>query len=908
MNIVNTVSTYDLSVLPIVEGRWYRVGSSLSDYKFYQDMKNAQSDLSRSPMQVTILATDNLRQFQTINGYYYIASLNVIYLRSDDAWTQVTDTYAGTPAATLYDSDGTRIDITDVIDNNGLLKNGSVVIRDENRVVRAILSVDDEGNIQIKPYLAGGLKLCDNLSGSVMLKNGVVSYDNIMVDAPESVKEKELEAMINALASSISTTIKAINSTNNTVNTLDTRESNHYNELLTSDSAISARVSVLESQSHSEGGSVDPALVKQVAQNTQDIKDLDTRVTKNANDISSQSTSISELESNYSTLNENLNKVSTSLDSTNTEVSDLTTRVDDLEKKPKSRAIKYVEDYRTPNITDDTAVIKAALYDLKDGETLMFNKWDSSNNKPGTYELSDYIDLTARSSSTSATRHGNTFDGCGCVIVNGSNYNTSSSYLFLLSNLSGNGLDDCKISNFIFKYNPISGKSGFWALHTATFTGSNYCNYCEISHCWFGKEKNESSTLTMAQGLYICGEGNEVHHCHFNQATKFAMKDDGGTKSYIHDNVFEDCYGGLEAQQIYQGKISHNMFYRCTSYSLYLPGTDTTVRSDLAIASVDISDNVIQGLSTKSTFMQTGIFVGGCLTDLKITGNFIYNIRYLDPSNTLYTGQLDNLLSPYGCGIYIQGVYQTATNGLANRASMNRIIISNNIIKECERCGIHAGGNGTVSNVLINNNQIYGMGTDSTKKLNVAAVIVKDSWNVKIHDNIIQGYVNRTLPFGTQYGTPTITTIKCQDGVTYIRPSATTTDENNLMYEGSTFTLTSFVPNATKTLAVGRYTNDDMVGTPWDANPNVYLNNGIKYTFLCSYEGSTGINFIKYKPRGSSSVVTYPIIDADGNLYNFLPGYYNARQASHNPFYEFTYKSGSYTFDDVSYTGAFQIV
>lgn len=180
MNIVNTVTAYDLSALPFIENRWYRVGSSISTYQFYLDTTDAQGNHLRSPMQVTILATDNLRQFATEDGYYYVASLNVIYLRSASEWTRITDTYADKPAATLYDDDGARTDIVDVIDNNGLLKNGSVVIRDSNRVVKAILSVDNNGDIQIKPYLGGGLRLCDNQSGSMLLKNGQVTYDKII--------------------------------------------------------------------------------------------------------------------------------------------------------------------------------------------------------------------------------------------------------------------------------------------------------------------------------------------------------------------------------------------------------------------------------------------------------------------------------------------------------------------------------------------------------------------------------------------------------------------------------------------------------------------------------------------------------------------------------------------------------
>lgn len=180
MNIVNTVTAYDLSALPFIENRWYRVGSSISTYQFYLDTTDVQGNHLRSPMQVTILATDNLRQFATEDGYYYVASLNVIYLRSASEWTRITDTYADKPAATLYDDDGARTDIVDVIDNNGLLKNGSVVIRDSNRVVKAIMSVDNNGDIQIKPYLGGGLRLCDNQSGSMLLKNGQVTYDKII--------------------------------------------------------------------------------------------------------------------------------------------------------------------------------------------------------------------------------------------------------------------------------------------------------------------------------------------------------------------------------------------------------------------------------------------------------------------------------------------------------------------------------------------------------------------------------------------------------------------------------------------------------------------------------------------------------------------------------------------------------
>ena len=179
MNIVNTIDAYDLAVLPYVSGRWYRVGSSLSTYSFYRDTLDARNNPARMQIPVKVVPTDAVRLSCTDDGYYYVASRNVIGLLSNGTWTAVTDSYASEPAAVMYSADGTRTDVTDVIDNNGLLKDGSVVIRDSNRIIRAILSVDSEGDIQIKPCMSGGLKLYDNTGGYIHLKDGAVTYKNL---------------------------------------------------------------------------------------------------------------------------------------------------------------------------------------------------------------------------------------------------------------------------------------------------------------------------------------------------------------------------------------------------------------------------------------------------------------------------------------------------------------------------------------------------------------------------------------------------------------------------------------------------------------------------------------------------------------------------------------------------------
>lgn len=69
-------------------------------------------------------------------------------------------------------------------DDNGLLKDGSVIIRDRNRIIKGKLAVDDgNNNLIISSFLGGGLKLLPNggqdTNGELLISSQITSNDDI---------------------------------------------------------------------------------------------------------------------------------------------------------------------------------------------------------------------------------------------------------------------------------------------------------------------------------------------------------------------------------------------------------------------------------------------------------------------------------------------------------------------------------------------------------------------------------------------------------------------------------------------------------------------------------------------------------------------------------------------------------
>lgn len=159
------LTAYDLLCTAIVNGNWYVTTDTKS--VFYD------SNGVRLPQQTTMIATESERLNNvspTLGSYYYVWETNTLWIYNRK-WIVVEGSYSSPSSGFYYDNH--VITPTDnegeVIDNNGLLHDGSVVVRDNNRIIkgRLYIEVDDEdcSNLIFSSYMGGGIKLLP--SGSV---------------------------------------------------------------------------------------------------------------------------------------------------------------------------------------------------------------------------------------------------------------------------------------------------------------------------------------------------------------------------------------------------------------------------------------------------------------------------------------------------------------------------------------------------------------------------------------------------------------------------------------------------------------------------------------------------------------------------------------------------------------------
>lgn len=160
---------YDLLQLPVKKGQIYFV----TDFRvLYQDMGDHVT--SRRNFPALVLNTENERtnKIRPENGrnYYVIQSNNLWtydtkwVLRDGDVASYNTYVYDNTtgispvvmtdPSLVLSNNAGDKI-----IDNNGLLGDGSVIIRDDNRISKGRMSVDNtRSEIAFTSYVDNGIR------------------------------------------------------------------------------------------------------------------------------------------------------------------------------------------------------------------------------------------------------------------------------------------------------------------------------------------------------------------------------------------------------------------------------------------------------------------------------------------------------------------------------------------------------------------------------------------------------------------------------------------------------------------------------------------------------------------------------------------------------------------------------
>lgn len=167
---------YDLFNLAPVKGRYYYCTDTRSLYKDNGPTKN-----SRIRFNAQIINTEYERLNETkpsIGKFYYVIETNQLWL-FDTRWnlkigadaeynaytTAYSDTYSGNYISPVVNTD---ITITNahgdkIIDNNGLLGDGSVAIRDSNRIIKGLMTVSNlNQQLTFHSYLDNGFLFIPN--------------------------------------------------------------------------------------------------------------------------------------------------------------------------------------------------------------------------------------------------------------------------------------------------------------------------------------------------------------------------------------------------------------------------------------------------------------------------------------------------------------------------------------------------------------------------------------------------------------------------------------------------------------------------------------------------------------------------------------------------------------------------
>lgn len=166
INRIYRVTEFDVLRTAIKEGNMYICTDSL---QMYYD----ESAVKRSKYAYTGIKTINDLMYNTTPNYgtsYYCWEDNSLWLWLNKWITLWADT--NYPSAYIYttypttENPGTLnsvYNINNVLDNNGLLQDGSVVIRDGHRIIKGKLFVNEENdNLTFSSFLGGGIRLLPN--------------------------------------------------------------------------------------------------------------------------------------------------------------------------------------------------------------------------------------------------------------------------------------------------------------------------------------------------------------------------------------------------------------------------------------------------------------------------------------------------------------------------------------------------------------------------------------------------------------------------------------------------------------------------------------------------------------------------------------------------------------------------
>ena len=154
------ITEYDLMNTRINKGNVYVCTDSR---KMYEDITNN----NRILLSVTMIDTEKKRLYDTIpqnNSNYYVWETNELWLWMN-AWIKIIGNKDYPIAYQYIDGlpEGINSEGCCTPDQNGILKDGSVVIRDVNRIIKGKIYIDETNdNLIISSFLGGGMKLLPN--------------------------------------------------------------------------------------------------------------------------------------------------------------------------------------------------------------------------------------------------------------------------------------------------------------------------------------------------------------------------------------------------------------------------------------------------------------------------------------------------------------------------------------------------------------------------------------------------------------------------------------------------------------------------------------------------------------------------------------------------------------------------
>ena len=354
-------------------------------------------------------------------------------------------------------------------------------------------------------------------------------------------------------------------------------------------------------------------------------------------------------------------------------------------------AIKYVEDYRIASF-NDTQTIQAAIDNLVDGDTLIFEQ-----NR--CYALDAPVSFTSYDSETriGTTRSFLVIDGNGCTICGSDTYNElygkkdeNKNALFYISDKMKNGITHSVIKDFIFNWSspesnyntktyPLNTRNMAIAVVTPDYdnapaTPPVYYTNSTIKNCEFNK---------FGTGIYMCGENVIIELCKFVTCYS-GIFSDGTVHLDARLNYFFTTQNyGLRLHISYNSNAYGNYFYKCRNNSIAIGGPESTNTVSKSLG-INVYSNKIfggeiykeDGITIDRIENQTGILCSGG-KDVVIRDNIIKNMTYDTESPSK---------DDYGIGILLYG-----NNNTNNVKNSERVIVANNVITGSQRHGIKAG-------------------------------------------------------------------------------------------------------------------------------------------------------------------------------------------------------------------------